>query len=76
MVKDESRIPSQIRDISPCYQCTERFTACHDHCPKDERGAFGYKAWLKKAEQVKDAKKAYDRSKPRKKKYWRKYNAE
>lgn len=33
----------------PCNGCTERFTACSDHCPKDERGEFGYKAWLDKA---------------------------
>jgi hypothetical protein len=30
---------------SPCYQCQERFTACHDHCPKDARGDYGHKAW-------------------------------
>lgn len=29
----------------PCNGCTERFTACSDHCPKDARGAYGYKAW-------------------------------
>lgn len=30
---------------SPCYKCQERFTACHDHCPKDARGDYGHKAW-------------------------------
>ena len=29
----------------PCKDCTERFLACSDHCPKDERGEYGYKAW-------------------------------
>jgi hypothetical protein len=29
----------------PCNGCTERFIACSDHCPKDERGEYGYKAW-------------------------------
>lgn len=38
---------------SPCYKCQERYTACHDHCPKDARGDYGYEAWLAdtKAEQ-------------------------
>lgn len=31
---------------SPCKNCPERKTACSDHCPKDERGEYGYKAWL------------------------------
>ena len=30
---------------SPCKDCPERFIACSDHCPKDERGEYGYKAW-------------------------------
>ena len=30
----------------PCRGCTERFTACSDRCPKDERGEYGYKAWV------------------------------
>ena len=30
---------------SPCNGCTERFTACSDRCPKDERGEYGYAAW-------------------------------
>ena len=29
----------------PCHHCTERFIACSDRCPKDERGEYGYKAW-------------------------------
>lgn len=30
----------------PCRGCTERFTACSDRCPKDERGEYGHKAWV------------------------------
>ena len=30
---------------SPCKDCPERFPACSAHCPKDERGEYGYKAW-------------------------------
>lgn len=36
---------------SPCKDCTERFIACSDKCPKDARGEYGYKAW--KAELLK-----------------------
>ena len=34
-----------MREPCPCNGCTERFTACHDRCPKDKRGEYGYKAW-------------------------------
>lgn len=34
-----------MNEIPPCKGCTERFTACSDQCPKDERGEYGYKAW-------------------------------
>lgn len=34
-----------MREDSPCRDCPERFPACSDHCPKDERGEYGYKAW-------------------------------
>lgn len=34
-----------MRVDSPCKDCSERFLACSDHCPKDERGEYGYKAW-------------------------------
>ena len=42
MVKDASRVNCGFRDVSPCKDCTERFIACSDHCPKDERGEFGH----------------------------------
>lgn len=41
-----------FRDPSPCMGCTERFTACHDRCPKDERGENGIKRWKTDREQV------------------------
>lgn len=48
-------LPSAIRDVPPCKCCTERFTACHDHCPKDARGEFGYMAWKAEVARVKKA---------------------
>lgn len=54
-----------FRDKSPCDHCAERFTACSDHCPKDERGDYGYKAWKQKAAGVKDNRKAYIENKRR-----------
>ena len=59
MVKDEQRIHSQIRDVSPCKGCTERFAACHDHCPKDSRGEFGYMAWKAEIDRVKKTRRDY-----------------
>ena len=44
---------------SPCKDCTERFTACHDHCPKDKRGEFGYKAWKEEVARINKARKEY-----------------
>lgn len=49
-----------IRDKSPCKGCTERFPACGDHCPKDERGERGYKAWKAELERIKEKKRAYE----------------
>lgn len=48
-----------IRDEPPCKGCTERFTACSDHCPKDERGEFGYKAWRAEIDKVKKNRRDY-----------------
>lgn len=48
------------REIPPCKDCTERFTACHDRCPKDERGEFGYKAWKAKLGKVNEERKKYN----------------
>ena len=49
------------RQISPCMNCTERFTACHDKCPKDLRGEYGYKAWMDEINRIKEERKNYDK---------------
>lgn len=48
------------REPSPCDGCTERFLACSGHCPKDERGDYGYLGWKAKIEEIKKNRKAYD----------------
>lgn len=53
-------MPSTIRGLSPCAECTERHTACHDNCPK-------YDAWKAEVQKIKDAKKAYEEKNWRKK---------
>ena len=53
------RITSSIRDMSPCNGCTEKFTACHDNCPKDARGEPGYKAWKAEIERVNKERQTY-----------------
>lgn len=67
MADDKKKINCGIRDGSPCKDCPERFLACSDHCPKDERGGFGYKAWKAKLEEVKENRKAYNNLNRRKK---------
>lgn len=59
MAKESQRISINSRESSPCRDCTERFMACSDRCPKDERGEYGHKAWKKEIEAVKDVRKAY-----------------
>lgn len=54
------RLPGVMRGVSPCTDCEERYPACHDHCPKDGRGEYGYHAWKKDIQDVKDKKKTYD----------------
>ena len=56
---ERQRPPKTIRDKSPCDGCTERFTACQDRCPKDERGEHGIKAYHKLVEKVNAARAAY-----------------
>lgn len=58
-MKDSQRFCCATRECSPCKDCPERFTACHDRCPKDERGAFGYKAWKTLNEDMKQKTKEY-----------------
>lgn len=56
---DDKRITGAIRGVSPCTGCTERFQACWDHCPKDERGEFGYKAWKVEIQRIKKTREDY-----------------
>ena len=58
---DERRLSGAIRGVSPCTGCKERFSACWDHCPKDERGEFGYKAWKAEIKRVKKNRDDYIR---------------
>lgn len=53
------RINNCVRDTSPCNGCTERFTACADRCPKDERGEYGINAWHDVIKKVKGEKQKY-----------------
>lgn len=52
-----------MRNDGPCKDCQERFTACSDKCPKDERGECGYKTWLEKVHKEETAKKEWRRQK-------------
>jgi hypothetical protein len=56
--KDEQRL-KHTRCASPCKDCAERFTACSDRCPKDNRGEYGYKAWKEDNARVEQTRKEY-----------------
>lgn len=73
---DSRRLSKQVREDPPCNGCTERFTACSDRCPKDERGEFGYKAWKAKIDEVKKARRHYAEFATNKgyKYHWEKYD--
>ena len=58
-MKDECRLSGVMRGVSPCTNCRERHTACHDKCPKDERGEYGYLAWKADAKKINDNRRAY-----------------
>lgn len=58
-MQDNQRLRLQVRGCTPCKDCTERFTACHDKCPKDARGERGYKAWKAEVEHVKQERKKF-----------------
>lgn len=58
-MSDKHRISNAIRDVAPCKGCTERFTACQDHCPKDARGEIGIKAWKAEINRIKEEKQRY-----------------
>lgn len=57
---NKSSFNINTREPSPCDGCTERFIACSGRCPKDERGEYGYNAWIAKLELIKKNRKAYD----------------
>lgn len=57
----EKRLSGTILEKPPCAGCTERFYACHDRCPKDERGEFGYKAWKAEIKRVNKARIEYEK---------------
>ena len=61
-----SRPDPVTREIAPCNGCEERCVTetfnCHDHCPKDKRGEFGYKAWKANLEKVKEERLKYAQS--------------
>ena len=49
--------PDQVtREMSPCKDCVDRHTACHDKCEK-------YKAWKSRLDEVNKRRKEYN-SKP------------
>lgn len=66
MVKDSQRLPSTMRGSAPCKNCSEKTPGCHANCPKDQRGEYGYGAWVAEFERVKGNRKAYLDQ------YWRK----
>lgn len=66
-MKDSQRLRIGVREECPCNGCSERFTACSDRCPKDERGEFGHKAWKAKIKEVDKKRKAYNDLNRRKK---------
>ena len=55
-----SRPEPVTREISPCKDCTERFTACHGNCPKDKRGEPGYLSWRKALDEINAERKKYN----------------
>lgn len=68
MIKTEIKLRTGIREEAPCRDCPERFLACSDHCPKDERGEFGYKAWKATIKEINEKRNAYYNEKYNKRK--------
>ena len=67
---DDRRLTGAVRGVPPCKGCTERFLACHDHCPKDIRGEFGYRAWKSEINRINKAREEYARKNAKKYKYY------
>ena len=63
----DNRLPGVILGVSPCTDCSERHTACHDNCPK-------YHEWKAELQKVKEAKKAYEQEKEDWYKEWNRRN--
>ena len=61
MVVDRQRMRNATRDPSPCRDCTERFTACSDKCPKEARGEYGYDSWVAEIKRIKNNRRIYIR---------------
>lgn len=61
MVVDRQRMRNATRDPSPCRDCTERFTACSDKCPKEARGEYGYDSWVAEIKRIKNNRRKYIR---------------
>lgn len=59
MADKGKELTGPIRGAGPCKGCTERFRACSDHCPKDERGEYGHKAWKAEIERVNKNRRDY-----------------
>lgn len=59
MPNDNQRLPAPARDVAPCKGCTEKFAACHDRCPKDLHGEYGYKAFRERIDRANTARKEY-----------------
>ena len=62
-----NRLSGVMRGVSPCTECSERHTACHDSCPK-------YHEWKAEAQKVKEAKQAYEQKKEDWYKEWNRRN--
>lgn len=56
-------IHSPTRTVAHCNGCTERTLSpnCHDDCPKDARGEYGYEAWLAEIELLKKEREKHKR---------------
>lgn len=59
-MNERQKPPASFRDKPPCKDCTEKFPACHDNCPKDKRGEYGYQAWKAVIEETENKRKAYN----------------
>lgn len=59
MANNRPSLSNSLRGVSPCKDCTERFIACQDRCPRDARGEYGYKAWKDEIKRVNQERQKY-----------------